>query len=147
MLSISQIIAVVFIVITIVAAAWHVLITIRKMPKQEQETSVKQLRLMLIIGTIFSVIIFGIGSSKHFSGTYESKYGEYSVKFTGSSKCTWYQNGMFFNGTYKKIDGEYHLEIRGSGAYSNTVFIAVKDKRDLIITGGSVYKERFIKQK
>jgi len=87
-----------------------------------------------------------IGCGNGLSGTYQSESGVYSVKFTSSAECIWYQDGSFFEGTYKKTNNGYQLEIKGSGLYTNTVFNVTTDKKDLIITGGIVYGERFVKK-
>jgi len=87
------------------------------------------------------------------SGIYESESGIYSVEFKSSTKCTWYQNDLSFEGTYKKTNKGYELKIRADGkktnngsSYLDTVFNAIKDGEDLIITGGVVYGERFVKK-
>ncbi|MDR2420828.1 MAG: hypothetical protein LBD49_01815 [Oscillospiraceae bacterium] len=97
------------------------------------------------------MMVFGFvlnGCNAGISGTYESESGVYTIKFTSSKECTWYQNGMFFNGTYEETDSGYSLEIVGSGTAANTVFIAVKDGNDLVVTGGILDHngERFIKK-
>lgn len=92
---------------------------------------------------ILSVLFVGCGG---LSGTYTSENGKYSVEFTSGSECTWYQDGSFFNGTYEKTDDGYRLEIEGNGFYFNTIFDAEKDGSDLIITGGAVDGQRFVKE-
>ena len=113
--------------------------------KSKSQTS----RGNILIKTIFLlsfVPILMTGCTGGLSGTYNSEHGEYTVKFTSSTQCTWYQDDTFFNGTYEKTQNGYQLEIIGSAIYSNTVFIATKDGKDLIITGGVVEGERFVKQ-
>ena len=98
--------------------------------------------------TVVVLITFSAtGCSRGLSGTYESECGYYSIKFTSSTKCTWYQDDGFFNGIYKKKDGRYQLEIKGGGLHSNTVFYATKKGKDLIITGGVINGKRFVKER
>jgi len=94
---------------------------------------------------MLSAFLTGCGGNG-LSGKYESESGTYSVEFKKSGECTWYQGGKFFEGTYSKNDNGYKLEIKGGGFYSNTVFEAEKDGKDLIITGGVVKGERFVKK-
>jgi hypothetical protein len=102
----------------------------------------KFFKVMAVAG----IMLFVAGYAQGISGMYESDSGVYSVKFTNSTECIWYQDGMFFNGTYNKTNDIYQLEIFGNGFYPNTVFNAKIDGKDLIITGGIVYGERFIKK-
>lgn len=85
------------------------------------------------------------------SGKYVSESGNYTVEFEKDGTCTWYQStwyqeNTFFEGTYKPTDSGWQLNIKGSGLYKNTVFIAEKSGKNLIITGGVVSGELFIKQ-
>lgn len=80
------------------------------------------------------------------NGTYVSESGTYTVELNKDGTCTWYQDGSFFNGTYEKTDSGWQLNISGSGFYSNTVFNAETSGKNLVITGGAVYGELFIKQ-
>lgn len=80
-------------------------------------------------------------------GTYESESGRYSVDFESNGTCTWYQSGKFFNGTYQKTDLGWKLNIGGDGYYSNTVFTAKFDGKNLVISGGYLNEEVFYKVK
>lgn len=104
----------------------------------------KKISSMICVIMVLCILFTGCGSG--LSGTYTSENGKYSVEFTSGSECTWYQDGSFFNGTYEKTDDGYRLEIEGSGFYSNTIFDAEKDGSDLIITGGTVDGQRFVKE-
>lgn len=107
----------------------------------------KKIILTVVVSTIvLAVIVIFVSLNSGISGTYESENGYYSVEFMSLNKCTWYQDGIFFNGTYEKADSGYQLEIVGTGGYLNTNFTAVKEGRDLIITGGIVGGERFMKK-
>jgi len=99
--------------------------------------------LVSMILAIYSIT----GCSNGLSGTYQSENGFFYVKFTSSTECIWYQDGSFFEGTYKKTNNGYQLYIKGSGLYTNTLFNVITDKKDLIITGGIVHRERFVKNK
>jgi hypothetical protein len=101
---------------------------------------------LLAVSIMLAVLLLALAGCGGLSGTYESESGAYSIEFKGSSECTWYQDGSFFDGTYEKTDDGYRLEIVGGGLYTNTVFDAVEDQGDLIISGGSVDGERFIKK-
>jgi hypothetical protein len=98
-------------------------------------------------------------ASDNLSGnTYISESGKYTVVFPSSSACTWYQDGYYFYdghssydgksfyGIYKKIDGGFQLEVKGYSGYSDTIFIAKTERDNLIVNGGVVYGELFIKQ-
>lgn len=102
-------------------------------------------KYVLLAVVILSILCVGCGA-KGLSGKYTSEDGNYSVDFSSDTECTWYQDDLFFNGTYKVIDDGYQLEIVGDGFYTNTVFTAQKDGKDLIITGGNVESIRFIKE-
>ncbi len=80
------------------------------------------------------------------SGEYISESGLYRIKFKTDGTCKWYQDNTFFNGTYTYEDDIYYLEIEATSIYISTVFEAVPDGDDLIITGGVVYGECFEKQ-
>ncbi|MBD5491692.1 MAG: hypothetical protein HDR16_06145 [Lachnospiraceae bacterium] len=85
-------------------------------------------------------------SGNSLNGSYVSEDGRYEIKFNDDGICTWYQDGAFFNGTYDKTDDGWQLEITGNGLYSNTVFNAIEDDGNLIISGGVVDNGCFIKQ-
>jgi hypothetical protein len=94
---------------------------------------------------ILLVFIFSfITGCSGLSGIYQSENG-FSVEFISSKECIWYQDGSFFEGTYRKNGDDYLLEIKGSGLNTSTVFNAIVDENDLVITGGIIYKERFAK--
>ena len=95
---------------------------------------------------IATMMVTLAGCSSSLSGTYESESGKYFIKFSDSKECTWYEDGTFYNGTYEKTSEGYTLKMMGNLLVPNTVFEAVKDGNDLIITGGIVYGETFIKQ-
>lgn len=95
---------------------------------------------------IFLLFFYLTSCNSGLSGKYTSENGKYKIEFKDDTTCTWYESGLFFNGTYEKIDSGYQLEIKGSGFIPNTVFNAVLDGSDLIITGGSVDGERFVKK-
>lgn len=101
--------------------------------------------LVIALGIIPS-LLYGCGAQS-LSGTYVSESGRYSVKFESDGNCTWYQDSLFFNGTYEKTDSGWKMEILGNGWYGNTVFSAEKvDENTLIINGGMVDDETFLKQ-
>lgn len=85
-------------------------------------------------------------SGNSLDGSYVSEDGTYQINFNNDGSCTWYQDGKFFDGTYDKTDEGWQLEIKGDGFYSNTVFSASEEESDLIISGGVVHNDRFIKQ-
>ena len=86
------------------------------------------------------------GCSSGLSGTYVHEGGEGAIKFTDSGECTLYQGDGFLKGTYEKTADGYQLEIKGDGFYLSTVYEAIMDGKDLILTGGLVSQERFIKE-
>lgn len=101
------------------------------------------------IGLVLTVVLLFLcacGVTGTLNGTYMSESGEYKVEFKNNGTCTWYQDGVFFNGEYQKTDLGWQLNINGSGSYTNTVFEAKQAGRDLIINGGFVYGELFVKQ-
>lgn len=103
--------------------------------------------MALAIIVIIAIIMFFVIYEEGLYGTYENENGYYTIKFTSSSKCTWYQDDTFFYGNYKKTDNnKYELVIEGSGIYMDTHFIVEMSGKDLIITGGDIYKEWFIKK-
>lgn len=79
-------------------------------------------------------------------GIYRSESGYYSVKFDKSGSCTWYQSGYSFFGTYEATADGWHLYLEGNSDYGDTDFYATKSGRNLIIEGGTVDGELFIKQ-
>lgn len=99
--------------------------------------------IVLLVALVFVICLSGCGKS--LSGMYVSESGKYGVEFEKSGECTWYQNDTFFDGNYEYLDGKYKLEIRGHGFYANTVFFAAKDDGDLVIDGGTVKCERFVR--
>lgn len=106
----------------------------------------KRAKLCYLSILLASALFLSACSANGLSGVYISESNTYSVDFEADGTCTWYQGGSFFTGTYEK-DGEFwKLEITGSGTYANTVFIATPSNGDLIIEGGTVNGERFIKQ-
>ena len=107
----------------------------------------KKLFSFTILISMILAITSITGCSNGLSGIYQSESGVYSIRFISSTECIWYQDGSFFEGTYKKINNGYQLYIKGSGLYPNTIFNAITDKKDLIITGGIVHRERFVKNK
>ena len=104
-------------------------------------------RAITLILVTLMVVFCLTGCGNKLSGTYKSENGLYSIEFKSNGECTWYQDGSFFEGTYKVKDDSFQLDIQGNGFYSNTVFTAVEDdKNTLIINGGIVNAEKFIKQ-
>lgn len=103
----------------------------------------KTISLVLIISI---ALLFCSCFSDSLNGTYTSESGLYSIEFNKDGSCTWYQDGMFFDGTYEKTEAGWQLDITGSGFYPNTVFQAVEDGNDLVITGGIVNGETFVKE-
>jgi len=99
--------------------------------------------LLLAIALCVSLCACAGGSLR---GKYISESGEYTLEFKSNGTCVWYEDGSFFNGTYYETGSGWQLNVNGSGLYSNTVFNAEKSGRDLIINGGMVHGELFIKQ-
>ncbi|MCD8361530.1 MAG: hypothetical protein LUC98_01005 [Lachnospiraceae bacterium] len=109
----------------------------------------KSHKMPLLIGAavlVIAIVAVILSRGSGLSGTYTSESGYYSVSFDSKDECTWYQSGLSFEGSYEKSDDGYRLEIGGGGWYADTVFDAVVDDGDLIVTGGVVYGERFVKQ-
>jgi hypothetical protein len=81
-------------------------------------------------------------------GTYASENTPYKVKLQLFGKCTWIQgSNSYFEGTYKREDkGYYILMIEGSGYYLDTRYTAQKVGNSLIIDGGYLIDERFVKE-
>ena len=100
--------------------------------------------LMFVMSLILIASIMACGGGK-LTGLYEGESGQYSVQFERSGEVTWYQDGKFFKGTYESTSEGFQLEVLGGGMYDNTIFKAVQDGNDLIITGGTVKGERFVK--
>lgn len=84
------------------------------------------------------------------TGTYISESGLYEIKFKNDLTCIWYQdiNGyeVFFNGTYEYEDGLYILHVEGGSYAYSSRFEAEPTADGLIITGGVVSGELFVKQ-
>lgn len=107
----------------------------------------KKINKLIAIMVLSLVLLTGCGSKNAVVGnTYESEDKLYKVEFKEDSKCTWYQDGTFFDGTYKKTDEGYSLNIVGNGLYSNTVFEAEVDGKELIISGGTLSDVKFSKE-
>ena len=109
------------------------------------------------LGILVMVLLFGMTvvscgsldgySSGDLSGIYVSQSGRFTVEFLNSTNCKWYQDGYSFNGTYEKFGNDsYRLDMKGHSGYNDTIFTAVKEGKDLRITGGIVYGELFVKQ-
>ncbi len=79
-------------------------------------------------------------------GVYKSESGKYRIEFETDGSCRWYQDNTFFVGSYRFQNGRYILEIIATANYISTVFDAAPSGDDLIINGGVVYGERFVKQ-
>jgi hypothetical protein len=94
---------------------------------------------------IYIIAIIIITGCNKLSGTYKSE--KYAIRFANSEECIWYQDGMFFEGKYRKVNDKYEIAIKGQSFYPNTIFMAVKDGEDLIITGGIIKQKRFKKLK
>ena len=103
----------------------------------------KTASVLLLLMLIFSLSACSGGM---LDGTYISESGEYEIEFEKDGTCVWIQGGRFFDGTYEETKDGYRLMIMGNGLAVNTVFDAVWDGKDLIITGGRVDGERFVKQ-
>ena len=103
----------------------------------------KYFAMLLVIVLCISLCACSAGG---LSGTYVNESGEYTVEFEKDGSCTWYQDDNFFVGTYEKLDTAWKLKIAGQGFYQNTIFTAEKQGKDLLITGGTVYGELFVKQ-
>jgi len=85
--------------------------------------------------------------SSGLSGIYVSECGRYLIEFTESTNVKWHQDGLVLDGVYLKTEhkGRYQLLIRGDGwQHTNTAFEVVRSGRDLILTGGTAFGERFI---
>jgi hypothetical protein len=95
------------------------------------------------IKIVFVLVTIMFISCGNFPSMYENR-GR-AIEFISSSKCVWYEGNTFLNGTYKKIKNGYEIKIEGQGFYQNTIFIATKYEKDLIITGGVLNKRRFTK--
>ena len=102
-------------------------------------------RVLYVLSLAMMLCLF-VSCSKNagLKGKYSSEGGDFT-DFKKDGTCKWYQDGSFFDGEYKKDGDGFEIDISGSGLFTNTVFVAMKDGDDLIITGGIVYGERFIK--
>ena len=81
-------------------------------------------------------------------GSYTSESGRYTVEFTKTGKCTWYQDGFTFDGEYDydKSTQSYILNVKGHDNYIDTTFTATKaGGRALDVDGGRINHEFFIK--
>ncbi len=103
--------------------------------------------VLVVVGTIF--LVWWLSQEEEvelLDGTYISESGRYTIDFDSDGTLKWYQDNTFFKGEYS-YDGEvYTLEVIATANYISSVFEAVPDGDDLIITGGVVYGERFIEQ-
>ena len=109
----------------------------------------KILVILLSIVTIFTVT--SCSQRDDILGKYVSESGKYTVEFKEDNICIWYQEILdtetFFEGTYEKEGEKYKLLIKGDGFFTqNTSFEAELTDQGLIITGGVVEGELFIKQ-
>ena len=119
-------------------------------PENKKPSSHKMIIIVagVVIAIVAIVLVFVLsnsGSGK-LSGTYQSESGKYTIDFEKNGECTWRENSWVFEGTYEKESDEFILTIQGSGLFATTEFHAVPDDKDLIVTGGSVDGERFVKQ-
>lgn len=112
--------------------------------RKEYKMNIHKMKYLLAV-LILTLSLCGC-SGNSLDGSYVSEDGKYEVKFSDDGICTWYQDGAFFNGTYDKTDDGWQLEIMGNGLYSNTVFNAIEDDGNLVISGGVVDNGRFIKK-
>ena len=106
--------------------------------------------LIIVIGIIITILTIAgiIKVSNTLNGTYVSESKVYEIKFMRNGDCYWFEDDTFFTGTYKKVNDMYAIHISGSGFYISTNFIAKRDGiRSLVITGGTVDHERFIRKK
>ena len=107
--------------------------------------------LSVIICFIMICLCVSCAAKNEVQGKYVSESGKYTLEMKDENVCVWYQEiagkETFFEGTYEK-DGEiYNLLIRGDGFFvSNTSFTAEPTDDGLIITGGVVDGELFLKQ-
>ncbi len=101
--------------------------------------------IALLIAFVLCFTLCSCGSK--LNGTYTSESGRFTIEFKTNGTCTWYQDGLYFYGTYDTTDEGWQLKIDGSGIYPNTVFTAKKDGKNLIVDGGIVYGQTFVKQK
>ena len=109
----------------------------------------KVLVIFLSIVTIFTFV--SCSQRNDILGKYVSESGKYTVEFKEDNICIWYQEILdietFFEGTYEKEGEKYKLLIKGDGFFAtNTSFEAELTDQGLIITGGVVKGELFIKQ-
>ena len=102
--------------------------------------------IIVILALFLAITLCACSGKNSLKGRYTSESEEYSVEFQKNGDCTWYQDDSFFKGTYKKTDDVWILEVVGGGLHVNTVFTATKDGDDLLINGGTVMNERFIKE-
>lgn len=85
------------------------------------------------------------------TGEYVSESGLYKIKFKKDFTCIWYQevhgHQVYFDGTYElDEDGTYILNMDGETYSYNTQFEASLVEEGLIVTGGLVNGELFVKQ-
>ncbi len=106
------------------------------------------MKKIIVLILVFAMLLsFVACSANTLNGKYTSTSGRYSIDFDRDGTCTWYQSGTFFKGTYEKIDNGWQLNIGGDGGfYYNTVFVAIPQNGNLIVTGGIVDGETFIKE-
>ena len=109
----------------------------------------KVLLILLSIITVFTLC--SCSQRNDILGKYVSESGKYTVEFKENNICIWYQeildNETFFEGTYEKDGEKYKLLIKGDVFFTiNTSFEAELTDQGIIITGGVVEGELFIKQ-
>jgi len=79
------------------------------------------------------------------SGTYQSECGRFTVSFT-STRLTWQQSNTTLQGNHAMRGDGFILTVQGSGLYMTTNYTAIRDGRDLIISGGNLRNVRFVRQ-
>lgn len=97
--------------------------------------------IALLAGVLFALKY--VQRKQNFYGYFVSESGDYAVSIEKNGFCNWYQNDIRFEGTYYKRDSSLELEIEGSGYYSDTTFLAVREADGYRISGGTVKSEFF----
>lgn len=122
----------------------------------KKSNAVKIIAVILIIalllggGFLVYNMFFSKGSADALEGRYVSESGLYKIEFDDDFTCVWYQeifgHEVYFDGTYEKVGDVYVLHMDGETYSYNTRFEAKPVERGLIVTGGLVNGELFVKQ-
>ena len=79
------------------------------------------------------------------NGTYIGEDDQDIIVFKPDGSCTISGNGLYFNGIYSKTNSGWQIELHALGVLSAT-FTAKKVGNDLVISDGTGWSQRYIKQ-